>query len=124
MTRGLLVRVALVAAILGPSCTPDCKSAGCYSGILVELAERRLADAAAITVCVVNKCVTVPVTMASVLVMVPDVPSFGPHETTIDLSSTSGEATRLFSGQLEYRRQQPNGKGCQPVCYFARYSDQ
>ena len=124
MSRGLLVRVVLLAALLGSSCTPNCKSAGCFSGILVELAQRRLADAEAITVCLDDKCATVPITTASVQMMLPDVKSSGPHETTIDLSSRSGALTRLFSGPLEYTRQQPNGKGCQPVCYFARYADQ
>ena len=124
MGRRLSVSIVALATIVS-SCSGECEKMGCISGVSIRLPEDRLPNGGTITVCVEDECATMPVTHSPILVTVPGVSSSGPHETTIDVSAPrSGETSRLFSGQLDFVRHQPNGNGCSPVCYFAEYSGQ
>ncbi len=48
-----------------------------------------------------------------------DLDASGRHRVSITVRSESGEVNAEFDGEAEFERTQPNGPGCEPVCWLA-----
>lgn len=123
---------ALVAVLLATSCAGrDCTLVGCVSGVAVDLAKGfPVGDLPLdVTICADDVCTTTTIDPTST-----NGPTSGPlfEQLALDDRGERDVAVRLevrstssatvliaASGTGQLRRNQPNGKGCDPVCYTA-----
>lgn len=119
-----------------------CTGIGCESGVRFNLGVDLVAEVAyEVTACVDDLCgegilevpppadgpftgtsdgaLTIATDTDSIFYSLGDLDASGRHRVSIKVRSESGDVVAEFEGEAEFERTQPNGPGCEPVCWLA-----
>ncbi|MGH2401859.1 MAG: hypothetical protein ACRDE6_04045 [Candidatus Limnocylindria bacterium] len=119
-----------------------CTQVGCESGVHFKLDVDLVAEVAyEVSACVDDICdegilevpppadgpftgtsdgaLTIATDTDSISYSLGDLDASGRHRVSITVRSESGDVIAEFDGEAEFERTQPNGPGCEPVCWLA-----
>jgi hypothetical protein len=122
----------VAAVVLLSSCVHPCNAIGCMTGVTIDFPKSfPVSDLPlAVTICADDVCDTSTIDPISTdgqtaIPVWAELPLEARSERDVHArveirSTTSGKVLIAASGAGRLRRSQPNGKGCDPVCYSAR----